>query len=130
LELIIWLVNLLAPHVGNIFKSNWVFNFCLWRRYIRMLHLSNKNVKKLPFSLLLKLEGWFIPCSRFMDILLTPTVTWKKVQLFIWQSSRQPSISLKREDLIRYGFLACFQLLFLTFKDLCLYLAWQTMLSW
>ncbi len=52
-------------------------------------------------------------------VILAPTITWKKVPLFIWQSSRQPSISLKREDLMRYGFLACFQLLFLTFKDLC-----------
>jgi len=31
---------------------------------------------------------------------------------------------------MKYGFLACFQLLFLTFKDLCLSLTWETMLSW
>jgi hypothetical protein len=63
LELIIWLVNLLNTTCGQHLQIKLGFQFLLWR-YIDMLHMWNKNIKKLPFSLLLKLQGWFIPCSR------------------------------------------------------------------
>ncbi len=65
LELIIWLVNLLNTTCGQHFKIKLGLQFLLRRRYIDMLHMWNNNFKKLPFSLLLKLQGWFIPCWRF-----------------------------------------------------------------
>jgi len=65
LELIIWLVNLLSTTCGQHLYIKLRLQFLLWRRYTGMLHLWNNNVKKLPFNLLLKLQGWFIPCWRF-----------------------------------------------------------------
>ncbi len=31
-----------------------------------------------------------------MDTILVATITWKKIQLFIWQSSKQPSYQPKK----------------------------------